>query len=268
MERWSFKKKLWFMVAAYSVLSATLVASQEPMKGSPQQMEGMADAQAKDVMMGKMIFSMSCIYCHGSKGRGDGAASVFIGPYSHPRPNDFTRGIFKFRSTESGELPMLSDLMRTIREGIPGFMPSFRNMGEKKIRKVALYISKQFIEIDEELPTESSIKYVEHVGPYTYSVQSVKRGQALFYKLKCFECHGEDGKGGRVDLKDERGLLIRPVDLTRQETFGNGISHEDIYRSIMTGLDGTPMPGYSDLFTGNEKSAWDLVHYILSLQGK
>lgn len=227
-------------------------------------MEGMNEPMSQDVMMGGMIYSMSCIHCHGAKGRGDGAASIFIGPYSHPRPNDFTRGVFKFRSTESGQLPTLEDLKRTIREGIPGYMPSFRTLGEDKIRQVALYVNRQFI--GDELPTETTIEYVEHVGPYVYSMDSVQRGERLYQDLKCFECHGEGGKGGRTDLRDERGLSIKPVDLSRSETFGNGISHEDIYRTIMTGLDGTPMPGYGDLFKGREQQAWDLVHYILSLQ--
>jgi mono/diheme cytochrome c family protein len=156
--------------------------------------------------------------------------------------------------------------MRTIREGIPGFMPSFRNLGEEGIRQVAFYVATRFIR--KELPTKSSIKYVEHVGPYTYTVESVRRGRQLYKELGCFICHGEDGRGGKIPLHDERGLSIKPVDLTRQETFGNGTSHEDIYRTIMTGLDGTPMPGFSALFREKEESAWDLVHYILSLQGR
>ncbi|MEO2055488.1 MAG: c-type cytochrome [Nitrospira sp.] len=245
--------------------------------GEMKEMDGMEDMQSMDdmnmkepnamaVMKGKMIFQMSCFFCHGRKGEGDGPASRFIGPYSHPRPNNFTMGIFKFRSTESGDLPMLTDLMRTIREGIPGYMPSFRNLGEDGIKSVAMYIAKEFIQ--EELPTTTTIKYVKHVGPYAYSAKSALRGRLLFNIMKCNECHGDDGKAGRMDLRDERQLMIHPVDLTRQETFGNGTSHEDIYRTIMTGLDGTPMPGYNDSFKGEEDSAWDLVHYILSLQGR
>jgi mono/diheme cytochrome c family protein len=259
-----------FMVAIGSSLLLSTVAVSKDLQVKPKQMgeemEAMQGREAMDVSLGRMIYAMSCIHCHGAEGKGDGAASIYIGPYSHPRPNDFTRGIFKFRSTESGQLPMLTDLMRTIREGIPGYMPSFRNLGEEKIRQVALYIGAAFVR--ETLPTESAITYVEHVGPYTYSVESVRRGKMLYREMKCAECHGGDGRGAGTSLRDERGLPIKPVDLTRQETFGNGTSHEDIYRTIMTGLDGTPMPGYSDLFKGREKSAWDLVHYILSLQGR
>lgn len=258
---WSF-----FIATVLILFASSIVASEEPAKEPPHKMEGMEEAGAMNISMGKMVYTMSCIYCHGAKGRGDGAASIFIGPYMHPRPNDFTRGVFKFRSTESGQLPRLEDLMRTIREGIPGFMPSFRNLGEEKINQVALYIAREFIQ--QELPTQTTIKYVEHVGPYTYSVESVLRGKELYKRLGCIACHGLDGRGTGIPLKDERGLPIKPVDLTRQETFGNGTSHEDIYRTIMTGLDGTPMPGFSGQFKGKEESAWDLVHYILSLQGR
>jgi cytochrome c oxidase cbb3-type subunit 2 len=254
----------WASILIFSLLlfSSVTASGQQ----SHEQMQGMDEPVAADVATGKMIYRMTCIHCHGSKGRGDGAAAIFIGPYSHPRPNDFTAGIFKFRSTESGRLPMLKDLMRTIREGIPGVMPSFRNLGEEQIRSAALYVSRTFIK--EELPTETAITYVEHVGPYTYSVDSVRRGEQLYNKLKCLECHGKDGKGVKTPMRDERALMIKPMDLTRSEMFGNGSSHEDIYRTIMTGLDGTPMPSYFDLFKGDEQSAWDLVHYILSLQGR
>ncbi|HET6371627.1 MAG TPA: c-type cytochrome [Nitrospiria bacterium] len=260
----------FFMAAIASSFFLSTIAVSKDLQDKPEQMgeemEATPGRETMDVSVGRMIYAMSCIHCHGAEGKGDGAASIYIGPYSHPRPNDFTRGIFKFRSTESGELPMLTDLMRTIRKGIPGYMPSFRNLGEKKIRQVALYVSTAFIR--EELPTESAITYVQHVGPYTYSVESVRRGKRLYGEMKCAECHGEDGRGAGTSLRDERGLPIKPVDLTRHETFGNGTSHEDIYRTIMTGLDGTPMPGYSDLFKGREESAWDLVHFILSLQGR
>ncbi len=264
---------LWIGMAAILFLgagAAMSASSADPshkmhqmgeMAAPPEEIQG-----EMDVHLGKMTYQMACIHCHGGAGRGDGPASIFIGPFSHPRPNDFTLGRFKFRSTDSGQLPMLSDLMRTIREGIPGYMPSFRNLGEEGIRQVALYIAKQFIK--KELPTETTIKYVDHVGPYTYSVESVKRGRELYSELGCGQCHGTDGRGIHDRLLDDRGLSIMPVDLTRQETFGNGISHEDIYRTTMTGLDGTPMPSYGDFFKGREENAWDLVHFILSLQGR
>jgi len=36
-----------------------------------------------------------------------------------------------------------------------------------------------------------------------------------------------------------------------------------LYRIFMTGLDGTPMPSWTDYL--NADQAWDLVHYLRSL---
>ncbi|MBI3358370.1 MAG: c-type cytochrome [Nitrospirae bacterium] len=262
------RQKISILLMAFFMIGvATLAQSQEHDMSSMNHTDiPMKEANEMEVAHGKGIYAMSCVYCHGISGKGDGAASMFIGPYSHPRPNDFTARIFKFRSTESGQLPLLTDLMRTIREGIPGIMPSFRNMGESGIRAVAAYLQKEFIQ--RPLPTKTTIKYVEHVGPYTYSVESVYRGMALYREMGCAGCHGQDGKGTGEHLTDQRELRIHPIDLTRTETFGNGVSHEDIYRTLMTGLDGTPMPSFGDFFIGQEDRAWDLVHYILSLREK
>lgn len=259
------KQVLLILLVAILIGIATLAMSQETHEGHAlsSSVEQHDDGPI-DIAPGKAVYFMSCVHCHGKTGKGDGAASLFLGPYSHPRPNDFTARRFKFRSTESGQLPMLTDLMRTIREGIPGIMPSFRNLGESGIRQVALYLKEQFIQ--KGLPIETTIKYVEHVGPYTYSVESVKRGAILYQEMGCGACHGDDGKGQVDSMQDDRGLMIMPMDLSRPESFGNGNSHEDIYRTLMTGLDGTPMPSYGDFFVGREDKAWDLVHFILSLR--
>ncbi len=217
-----------------------------------------------DLDAGRMIYEMSCIFCHGSQGRGDGGAAIYLGPYSHPRPNNLTAATFKFRSTHSGQAPLLTDLMRTIRHGIPGFMPSYRNLGENGIRQVAAYIAATFIPTP--LATESTITWPDYPGAAAQTPDSMRRGKRLYEELGCATCHGADGRKSMAHMLDQRGLSVMPMDLTRPETFGNGHSPEDIYRTLMTGLDGTPMPGYADAFKGTEEQVWDLVHYILSLR--
>jgi len=78
-------------------------------------------------------------------------------------------------------------------------------------------------------------------------------------------CHGTAGNGwGPIapSLTDDDGYPIRPADLTGP-TWKGGCQGEDIYRSIMTGLDGTPMPAFEKQLPPDE--AWAMVHYIQSL---
>ena len=65
---------------------------------------------------GKAVYDQWCSSCHGEKGDGKGPAADFV----WPKPRDFTKGTYKFKSTGSGEPPLDSDIIRTIREGNPG----------------------------------------------------------------------------------------------------------------------------------------------------
>jgi cytochrome c len=109
--------------------------------------------------------------------------------------------------------------------------------------------------------------------PFAPSEDSIANGQKVYQQFGCVNCHGPNGKGDGTEslegnLKDARGLSIRATDLTERSSFKNGSSARDIYRSILTGFDGAPMPSFVNQFQGNGKSdqdAWDLVYYILSL---
>src|SRR6266542_6811159 len=69
---------------------------------------------------GKKVFDRYCISCHGVAGDGRGPTADFI----DPRPRVLTSGVFKFRSTPSGELPTDADILRTVTNGLHGtYMP-------------------------------------------------------------------------------------------------------------------------------------------------
>lgn len=68
------------------------------------------------------LYREHCVSCHGVTGDGRGPAAMLQSPY----PRDFRAGFFKFKSTVRGQKPLRSDLVRTLRRGIPGSsMPSF-----------------------------------------------------------------------------------------------------------------------------------------------
>lgn len=215
---------------------------------------------------GRIVFERSCVMCHGVEGKGDGPAGWFIGRYSSPHPRDFTTESYKFRSTASGEMPTDQDLFRTVTQGVPGYMPAFNGLTEEERWMVIAYL-KSFNPIFKEGKPES-ITIPD--PPFPSSEASIENGRKLYMKYSCHSCHGDNGEGDgpesiKGNLKDGRGLPISAGNLSDRSSLKNGAAPRDIYRSLMTGLDGTPMPSFADSLNGKEKEAWDLVYYVLSL---
>jgi mono/diheme cytochrome c family protein len=93
-------------------------------------------------------------------------------------------------------------------------------------------------------------------------------GEKVYKDMKCWECHGNEGKGDGTkanDLKDDWGDKILPFNFTTG-TLKRGSSPENVYLTFTTGLDGTGMPSYEDSL--NEEDRWHLVSYTLKLMGK
>ena len=75
-----------------------------------------------------------------------------------PRPRDFTRGIYKIRSTPSGTVPTDDDLFRSITNGLPGTsMPGWGVLPERDRRQVVQYIKTFSQKFKEETPTPITI---------------------------------------------------------------------------------------------------------------
>src|SRR3989475_6960492 len=72
----------------------------------------------ESVAVGRDIYVMACVMCHGADGKGDGSVGPMLSPRRAPQPRDFTSAEFKFRSTPSGQLPTTADLFRTVTEGV------------------------------------------------------------------------------------------------------------------------------------------------------
>ena len=215
---------------------------------------------------GKQIYDRSCFLCHGADGRGDGPAGWFIGRYDAPHPRDFTAESFKFRSTPSGELPTDQDLFRTVTQGIPGNMPPFSGLSEEERWQVIAYVKTFNPAFKGGKPTAISLPN----PPGPPSDAGIENGRKVYIMYGCKNCHGDNGYGDGTEslngnLKDASGLTISPGDLTERASLKSGASAQALYRSIMTGLDGTPMPSYADTLGGKDQDVWDLVYYILSL---
>jgi mono/diheme cytochrome c family protein len=206
------------------------------------------------------VFQRYCVTCHGE--RGDGAGE--FAPYAVPKPRDFRQGTFKWRSTPSGALPLVSDLERTIRDGVYWTaMPSFFPLGARARRDVVAYIQT----FSPRWTSDQAAMALQIAPEPAHTQDSVVKGRAVYEKQNCAQCHGDRGTGdgpAAKTLTDDWGNAIVPFDLTKGHMKG-GTTGADLYRVFMTGLNGTPMPSFVESIAPDE--AWDLVHYIQSLAG-
>lgn len=209
---------------------------------------------------GRALYDQKCAQCHGIDGDGAGVAADRL----LPRPRDLTSGVFKIRTTPSGELPTDADLASIIRLGMPyTAMPAWPLLDDGEVDSLVAYI-KTFAE-DFAYP-EMIVPPIEIPAPPPMNDESILAGQKAYELNKCFECHGQEGRGdgpSAPTLRDDWGQTIRPADLTKRWTFRGGRTRADIYRTFTTGLNGTPMPSYADSIGDEER--WQLVDYVYSL---
>ena len=211
---------------------------------------------------GKALYQRYCIFCHGPYGDGRGVSA----PYLDPKPRDFTKAVFKCRSTASGSLPLDSDLYDTISRGIHASgMPSWKPLLKQERVDLVAYIKTFSSAFQEEKPGPP----VEIPQEPASSPESIARGAQLFQSMNCWSCHGKDGRGygpSASTLTDSSGYAITPFDFTSGSLFKCGETDRDMYRDLVTGLDGTPMPSFASAM--NTEQRWDVVHYIRSLSAQ
>lgn len=249
------------------------------------------DEELPHLARGQAVYQERCVQCHGVSGDGDGPTARFM----YPRPRDYRKGIFKFTSTPYGSRPLREDLLRTVRKGVRGTsMPSFSllpNADQQAVVDYVLMLTRRG-ELEQELlmaaETDQAIdpeavktdmipavlnrwKEAEsqEVSPLTpqprFTTANVERGKKAFLEKGCAKCHGEDGRGQAQDEKwaDGWGHATRAADLTSGMLHG-GDRPVDIYRRIYSGINGTPMPSFANVFQKEPDTIWDLVAFVLS----
>ena len=217
-----------------------------------------APPAAGNAKTGKVVYERYCLSCHGPHGDGNGESAAWM----TPKPRDFRQGTFKCRSTPSGQLPLLSDLDRTITNGIHGTnMPTWFAIGARNRRDALAYVQT----FSPRWTTDKMPEPIVIPPEPARDASSIERGRALYETEQCGQCHGPSGRGDGVsahELKDDWGNPIVPFDLTSGH-MKCGDEAASIYRVFMTGLNGTPMPAFSDSI--KPADAWDLTHFIQSL---
>lgn len=220
-------------------------------------------AQSTD---GRHIYRVACATCHGIEGGGQGPQG---GGFEF-RPTNFRRGVYKLRSTAFEALPRDADIVRSIREGMPGteMVPFGEILSPRSIEAVAAYIktfSPKFTDPDWMLLEEEMLDLPER-RPFPRTAETVAAGRAVYEDQVCGSCHGDEGEGDGPDaegMTDDWDVPITMLDWTRG-VYKTGPTDGDLYRAIAAGFNGTPMFGYAEDLS--EEEIWQLVDFIVSLR--
>lgn len=209
---------------------------------------------------GAGLYDRFCLACHGTQGDGRGPAT----PWLWPRPRDFTRGEYKWRTTPSGAPPTDGDLAAAIRHGVPGTsMHAFGDtLDEHQVSDLVAHIKGFAPHAFARTTAPVAVGTPPEVTP-----DLVERGQALFTQLGCVACHGPEGKGdgpAAASLRTTDDLPAPPYDLTalplRRPRAPEASALTSIYSSIVTGLSGTPMPAYGGATPAAD--LWAVAAYV------
>lgn len=227
---------------------------------------------------GKNLYQKQCAVCHGPEGQADGKAAFLLSP----KPRNFVADKFRLVSTTNMEATD-EDLYTTITRGMPGSaMPPWEHLSSSDRWALIWYVrylsqsqqdpANQEAVRKDEIPWDKVVQFatktiaaqdlIQLTSEPAVSPEGLQRGKELF-AASCAGCHGPTGKGdGGQQMIDKLGYNVRPRDLTAG-IFKGSSSSEDLYKRMVGGLPGSPMPGYTGALT--QEQIWDLIHFVQKL---
>lgn len=258
------KTTLLAVIACFFVLPALVQAQiteyQEQQWLSTPAVTSHIDNLTGDPHRAAALYRRYCVVCHGELGDGNGESAQWL----DPKPRDFTLGVFKCRSTPTGTLPTDEDLFNTIARGLDrSNMPPWNTLAAQERADLVAWIKHYSPRWQTEKPGPPIVVPPEP----EVTAERIKAGQEVFNRVQCWKCHGVTGKANGPSastLQDDQGRPILPYNFSEGGRFKCGTSDSDLYKIFMTGLDGTPMPSFSDNIKPDE--AWNLVFFLRTLQ--
>ncbi len=278
-----FGARKLLLILALSFLTGAILTVRPLYSKGGELFSMQAPTDAASMENGKEVYEQKCLWCHGEKGDGKGITYDRV----NPKPRDFTKGTYKFRTTQSGEIPTDYDIFRSITKGLSGTtMYSWEKaLPEKDRWDLVAYVKTFSDRFKNEQYTKDKVLTYHAPGekgepypgdPGKADANLLKEGDQVYHDkngAKCFQCHGDHGRGNGVSadsLVDDWNNRIWPADLTKSYDLRGSDSAQDIYRDLSTGVSGSPMPSYRGALDADDKKdlekRWAVSYYVKSLQ--
>lgn len=181
------------------------------------------------ISRGEILYQENCVGCHGEKADGKGKTADFLLPAAANLKRRFVSP---------------SEAYSVLNRGVLGSaMPSFREMPEKDLWALALYVA--------ELGDEHQKRVLSQKE--SLSTSEINKGKTLF-EQRCATCHGAKGAGDGVVAT---GLNPRPKDFTRR------VFERQYFAEILKkGVPGSAMMPFADISDADVNS---LAIYLESI---
>ncbi len=253
-----------FGIVTAAVLGLLLALGAAPGRAQERSWENALEEKVgetpKLVEVGGEIYRQACFYCHGEAGDGQGAGERYL----RTKPRVFTDGKYKVRTTPSGSLPTDEDLFRSITVGFPAYgMPSFGHLTAAERWALVYHLKTLAPRFSDEQPDP-----VVDIGEELAATpERVAEGEQVYEHVGCWRCHGKEGWGDGPSASQLTDSWENPIWVIAfaagERYFKRGAGARDIVSTFVTGMNGTPMPSFSDAMTREE--TWALAHYIETL---
>ncbi|MCF7972675.1 MAG: c-type cytochrome [Phycisphaerae bacterium] len=204
------------------------------------------------------LFSNYCMSCHGQNLDGNGSIAALLDPL----PRDFTA--YQFVASYKDRF------VNSIREGVAGgAMAPWQNiLTEEEIESLVTYIvsttedrQSRFVRMDVSLPKPGDPeRHRFRDETRTLEAGDITSGQDAFQKF-CASCHGMLANGKGPNAYALKHPL--PRDLINKKFLNqSSVTDERLYRSILLGVAGTPMPSHDHLA---DQTILDIIAYLRSI---
>ncbi|MCC7337808.1 MAG: c-type cytochrome [Pirellulaceae bacterium] len=274
------------LLASGSVPIAPALADDPAAQAAPGEVPGQPTQE--DLQHARQLYLDHCAGCHGENGGGLSVASQYL----FPRPRDLRAGKFRLVSTQNN-VPSRQDLHSILLRGMPGSsMPPWGHLSladrealvDEVYRLRAEGARDEYVKMlreiegieDDELEDEdvqqeiadfvkrsivagasSEVPKLADTDP-----ASIARGHEQYLAQGCAQCHGNDGKGeSKIAMFDAENMPSTARDFTLG-IFKGGDDPSSLYRRIVYGMPGSPMPSSNQLTPAQVN---DLVNFIRSL---